>query len=329
MRVLLLPFAMAALFLQTFSAGAQENLRVGIIGLDTSHVTAFTRLLNDPSGPDHVPGARVVAAFKGGSPDVESSANRIEGFTAELRDKWKIEIVPTIAQLAAKVDAVLVESVDGRVHLEQVKPVLEARKRVFIDKPLAASYEDAREIARLAAAKGVAWFSSSSLRFYPGVVASKRDPKLGELIGATVHGPSPTEPHHPDLFWYGIHGVEMLYALMGTGCESVTRVNTPGADVVVGRWSGGRLGVFRGIRDGKADYGGFAYGRSGIIPVDPARGSYRPLLEEIIKFFKTGIAPVPPVETLEILAFMQAAELSKKRSGQAVQLSEITGAGKP
>src|SRR5262245_54308567 len=171
MKTILRMLLVLALLVAIGSVGAQSTVRVGIIGLDTSHVVAFTKLLNDATGPDHIPGARVVAAFKGGSPDVESSANRIEGFTAELRDKWKIEIVPDIPSLVSKVDAVLLESVDGRVHLEQARPVLQAKKRVFIDKPLAASYKDAREIARLAETHGAAWFSSSSLRFYPSVQA--------------------------------------------------------------------------------------------------------------------------------------------------------------
>jgi predicted dehydrogenase len=229
---------------------AQAPIRIGMIGLDTSHVIAFTKLLNDSSNPDHVPGARVVAAFKGGSPDVESSRNRVDGFTAELRDKWKVEIVESIPVLCQKVDAVLLESVDGRPHLEQAKAVLAAKKPVFIDKPLAASYRDAREIARLAREAGVPWFSSSSLRFWEETERLKSAPESGVILGANVHGPAPTEPHHPDLMWYGIHAVEMLFTLMGPGCETVTRVSTEGADVVVGRWEGGRLGVVHSKREG-------------------------------------------------------------------------------
>ena len=305
------------------SCAEGSTLRGGIVGLDTSHVVAFAKLLNDDSSPDHVPGARVVAAFRGGSPDIETSTIRIEGFTTQLRDQWKVEIVPDIAALCKKVDVILLESVDGRVHLEQVKPVFAAGKRVFIDKPLAASYKDAREIARLAEAAGVPWFSSSSLRYYPSVQAMKNNAQVGEILGCDAYGPSPTEPHHPDLFWYGIHGVEMLFTIMGTGCESVTRVHAPDADVVVGRWKGGRLGTFRGIRAAKADYGATVYGRQGIRTADSAGGGYRPLLQEIVKFFQTGVPPVSPAETLEIFAFMQAAELSKARNGQEVKLSEI------
>ena len=158
---------------------AAADLKVGIIGLDTSHVAAFTELLNNPSNPEHIPGARVVAAFPGGSPDVESSRTRIDKFTEQLRTKYGVRIVPDIASLLAEVDAVLLESVDGRKHLEQVRPVLAGRKRVFIDKPLAATYADAREIARLGRESGTPWFSTSSLRYSSHVSQYRGQPILG------------------------------------------------------------------------------------------------------------------------------------------------------
>lgn len=305
---------------QFAAAQSTQPIRVGIIGLDTSHVIAFTKILNDPANPDHIPGARVVAAFKGGSPDVESSRTRIEGFTAELRDKWKVEIVPDIPTLCRKVDAVLLESVDGRPHLEQVKPVLAAKKPVFIDKPLAASYRDAKEIARLAREAGVPWFSSSSLRFWPEAVRLEATTESAAIEGAIVWGPAPTEPHHPDLMWYGIHAVEMLYTLLGSGCQTVTRIHSEGADVVVGKWADGRLGVVRGIRKGKQDYGITVFGEKAILRSDDKPFSYRPLLVEIVKFFKTGVPPVSAEDTLEMFAFMEAADESKVKGGVAVPL---------
>ncbi|HEY3131087.1 MAG TPA: Gfo/Idh/MocA family oxidoreductase [Acidobacteriota bacterium] len=305
------------------AAGAP--LKIGIIGTDTSHVIAFTQLLNDSSRPDYIPGARVVAAFKGGSPDVESSRTRIERFAAELKDRWKVEFVDSIEGLCNKVDAVLLESVDGRPHLAQVRPVLAAKRRVFIDKPMAGSLRDAREILRLSRQYGTPFFSASSRRFVPEVQALKNDPRVGEVLGASTYGPSPLEPHHPDLFWYGIHSVETLYALMGTGCETVMRANTDGADVLVGKWKDGRLGVVRGIRKGAESYGAIVFGSKAVVAADPpGRGSdYRNLVMEIVKFFQTGVPPVSPEETLEILAFMEAADLSKTRNGAAVSLSEL------
>src|SRR5260370_42122265 len=188
---------LAAMLLASTSL-AQTNsvqpLRVGIIGLDTSHVVVFTRIYNDDADPQHVPGVRVVAAFKGGSPDVEASRTRVDGFTAELRDKWNIKIVDDIPTLCGMVDAILLESVDGRTHLEQVKPVLAAKKPVYIDKPLAASYKDAKEITRLAQQAGVPWFSTSALRFWEETQRLKSSAGLvGDMVGYTVYGPSPIE----------------------------------------------------------------------------------------------------------------------------------------
>ncbi|HEY8550193.1 MAG TPA: Gfo/Idh/MocA family oxidoreductase [Vicinamibacterales bacterium] len=311
-------------------AGAAP-IRVGLIGLDTSHAVAFTQLLNDPARPDHVPGARVVAAFKGGSPDVEASATRIEKFTAELRDTWRIELVDSIEALVARVDAVLLTGVDGRVHLEQARPVIAARKPLFVDKPFAASLKDAREMARLAREHGTPIFSSSSLRFTAGVQAIRQDPRVADVRGAITWGPAPLEPHHPDLFWYGIHAVEMLYTFMGPGCVRVTRTHTPGADIVVGEWKDGRLGVVRAIRDGGSAYGQVVFGpkdvvsqpREDVQQAATGRSAYHGLLTAVVEFFRTGKTPVPLEETLEIMAFMEAADASKDKGGAPVALEAL------
>ena len=313
---------MRSLVLIALTAGLlpAEDLKLGIIGLDTSHVTAFTELLNNPANRDHVPGARVVAAFPGGSPDLESSRSRIEKFTEQVRTKYGVEIVSDIPSLLARVDAVLLESVDGRKHLEQVKPVFAARKRVFIDKPLAADYADAKEIARLGRQAGVPWFSSSSLRYSSPVEDVKGQP----VLGAFTWGPAPLEPggtHPLELSWYGIHAIEMLYALMGPGCETVTRTWTDGADLIVGRWKDGRVGAVRGARKGTSEYGAVVYGSKQARQSGALRGAfYAKLLAEVVKFFQTGVPPVPNEETLEIFAFMDAAQRSKQAGGAPTRL---------
>jgi len=293
------------------------ELRLGIIGTDTSHVTAFTQILNDESSPDHVPGGQVVAAYKGGSPDIESSATRVDKFADELRTKWRVRFYTTIPEMCRDVDAVLLESVDGRVHLAQARAVIAAHKPLFIDKPLASTLEDAREIARLASEAGVPWFSASSLRF--GEIAETM--KFADATGVETWGPGPLEPHHRlDLSWYAIHPVELLYTLMGPGCEEVSRIFSPDADVIVGRWKDGRIGTVRALRP-YSDYGAVVFRPKQIVesPSRPA-DSYRALLVEVMKFFETGQPPVPNRETLEIFAFMDAAQRSKDEGGKPMRL---------
>ena len=296
------------------------DLRVGVIGTDTSHVPAFAKLLNgDANAPDHIAGARLVAAYKGGSKDIEESVSRVDGFAEDVRAKYGVEIVPDIATLLSKVDVVLLTSVDGRVHLEQAKPVIAAHKPMFIDKPLAATLEDAREIARLAKDAGTPWFSSSSLRF--GSIGAAMT-KIPGLSGATTWGPGPFEAHHPlELAWYAIHPVELLYTIMGTGCESVTRVSGANGDVIVGRWKDGRIGTVNAVRP-YSDYGAVAFKGRETVESHPKSGAadYRPLVVEMVKFFQTGKPPVPNEETLEIFAFMDAAQRSKEQGGKPVTL---------
>jgi hypothetical protein len=297
-------------------------LKAGIIGLDTSHVVAFTKTLNDPKAAGVLARVRVVAAYPGGSPDLPESKDRVEGYTKTLRDKYHVEIVDSIDALLKKVDVVLLESVDGRPHLEQVEPVFRAKKPVFIDKPVAGSLADAATIYRLAKESGTPCFSSSSLRFSPGIRAARTEGKFGDILGCDAYGPCSLEPHHPDLFWYGIHGVETLFTIMGPGCESVTRLETDNAEFVTGKWKDGRVGTFRGIRKGKSDYGAMVFGSKAIGP-SGGFGGYEPLVVEICKFFDGGNPPVTAEETLEIYAFMEAADESKRQGGKRVTLASV------
>jgi hypothetical protein len=300
----------------------EKTLRAGIIGADTSHAVAFTRLFNNPDARGDLAGIRVVAAYPGGSKDIPDSANRVEKFTRTLRDEYRVEIVDSIEVLLKKVDVVLLESVDGRPHLEQARPVLAAHKPMFIDKPVAGSLADVVEIYRLAKKYDTPIFSSSALRFGANVQMARNDPKVGAILGCVAYSPCHLESHHPDLFWYGIHGVEELFTLMGTGCESVTRVQTKDVDLVTGTWKGGRVGTYRGLRTGKQDYGALTFGAKGIGFVN-GFGGYEPLVVEIARFFKTGRPPVSAEETVEIYAFMEAADESLRRGGVPVTLENV------
>jgi predicted dehydrogenase len=313
--------------LMSSAARAQEKvIRIGIIGLDTSHVPAFTKIFNDPKATGDLAGFKVVVGYPGGSQDIPSSRDRVQKYTDDLR-KMGVEIVDSIPKLLEKCDVVLLESVDGRPHLAQARPVIEAKKPLFIDKPLAGSLADAIAIADLAKKNDVAWFSSSSLRFGPALVALKDNPKVGKILGCDAWSPSPLEEHHPDLYWYGVHGVEILYTMMGPGCERVTRVQTgggedKGGELVTGVWRDGRIGTFRGLREGKHDYGAVVFGTKGIATQLGFEG-YKPLDEAVAKFFKTGKPPVAADETIELMAFMEAADESKRQGGKPVTIADV------
>lgn len=296
---------------------ATMDIRAGIIGTDTSHVPAFTAGLH--KHPEWR--IRVVAAYKGGSPDLPISAGRVEKFAAQIRDKHGVELVDSIDDLLGKVDVVLLESVDGRCHLEQARAVLKAGKRLFIDKPLAASLADAREIARLSEETGTPFFTCSCSRFMEEVQAMKARKDLGPIRKVRGSSPLNTLKGHPDLFFYGIHGIEALYAVMGPGCVRVSRTTEGDVDVTTGTWKDGRVGIYRGVKKGNYKPILKAWGEKG--EAETSGGfSYDGLLVTMAQFFQDGLPPIDPSETLEIFAFMSAAQLSLERAGREVELRD-------
>ncbi|MDG1833119.1 MAG: gfo/Idh/MocA family oxidoreductase [Verrucomicrobiota bacterium] len=311
---LLLTFAFTAVAMA-------EDLRIGLIGLDTSHVIAFTKIINDPKATGPLAKAKVVAAFKGGSRDIPSSADRIDKYTETLTNEYGLKLYPTIAELCKNVDAIMLESVDGRPKVRQAIPVIDAGLPLFIDKPMAGSLADVIFIFDYAKKKGVPIFSSSSLR-YGKTNQAIRHGSIGIVTRAEVHSPCSLEVHHPDLFWYGVHGCESLFTVMGPGCQSVVRRTTADGKIeVVGTWKGvqtNRIGIFR---EGKG-YGGKAKGTKGESEAGGYDG-YAPLVVEAVKMFQTGKVPVSAQETIEMFAFMAAADESKRRGGKPVTIQEM------
>ena len=310
---------------ETKRAEVPDGKRIGMIGLDTGHSVAFTKSLNDSAAGNTYRGYKVVAAYPNGTENILAWKERIPEFTAEVK-KQGVEIVDSIEELLSKIDVVLLTCIDGNKHLEQVIPVFKAGKPVFIDKPFAGSLTGAYAIEDAAKRYNVPMFSSSSLRYMEGIEVIAGG-GTGNVTGAEAYSPAHREEHHPDLFWYGVHGVEILFTVMGTGCQSVKRTTTTDTDLVVGVWDDGRIGTYRGLRSGKGGYGATVFGEEGITVLDNYQG-YNPLLVRIAEFFDTGIPPFSIKETLEIFAFMQAADVSKERGGLSVDLEEVVKATK-
>ena len=320
MKKIILVAALAA----GLAAGAET--RVGIIGCDTSHAIAFTKLMNVDKDPDCA-GFRVTAAHKWGSPDIFSSTNRYPKYIAQL-EGMGVKMMPTIADLLKEVDVVLLETCDGRPHYAQALEVFKSGKRVFIDKPVAASLSDAIRIAEAAKRYDAKWFCSSALRYVKNA-QDARNGKFGKIRGADCWTPNQFEPTQSEFYWYAIHGAEPLFTIMGTGCVEVRCTGNETEDVAVGTWSDGRLGVMRAMSYKKkgAAHGGmiFPYGK----PVDMGTyEGYKPLLVEILKFFKTGEVPVSAEETIEIYAFLEAAAQSKRKGGAPVKIADVMAAAK-
>ena len=308
---------------------ASAEIKIGIIGLDTSHATAFTRIINTEK-PAEFAGLRVVAAYPWGSKDIVSATNRIPQYTEYVRTNG-VQIVDSIDKLIAMSDFICLETNDGREHLWQAEKVFKAGKPVFIDKPLAHNLKDALAIYRLGKKYNAKYFSSSALRYGEAVSAARRG-DYGKIRTVCITSPSPEEAQgtHNYYSWYGIHGFEPFVTLMGTGAKRVSCFRTDKGDVINVEYPDGRVAQMNLFRDGW-HYSGliFADGKDGkgcVVPYEKGYFGYKPLLAEILKFIRSGEPPFPPEETVEIFKLMEAAEMSAKRGGVPVTLAEATAA---
>ncbi len=313
-----------ALLLLVASASSQDAagaIKVGIIGLD-AHAVTWTQLIQGTGGKPPIAELRIVAAVPAPSADIPFSIDNIEKNTAKMR-ALGVEISGSIEEMLGKVDAVMILSIDGRPHPQQARAVFGKKKPVFIDKPVAASLVEIVEIFREAQATGTPCFSNSALRYGPAAIALTQDSKLGRVLGADSYSNNKSIlPGHPDLFYYGVHGCELLFRLMGLGCKTVTRMKTETADLAAGVWNDGRLGTFRGIQQGAAGFGANVFSEKGITNLNKFEG-YEPLLAEIVKFFKTGTPPMTVEQTLELYAFMEGADESLRQGGAAVSVADV------
>jgi len=315
-----------------------KPVRVGVLGLDNYQAVAYAQLFNDPKAAGPLAGVRVVAAFPAtASEDIPESVDSLPKWKAQIVS-FDVKLVDSVEELLRRCDAVMIMSLDGRKHREQAAAVLKAGKRLYIGRPLAASLSDAVAIMRLAEETKTPCWTSSQHRFSPGFSGMRNHPEVGRVLGCDVYGGCPTEPHHAELYWHGVHGIETLYTIMGPGCVSVACTSTPYAELVTGTWDDGRVGTYRGIKKGALKYSATVFGdkgvsvagiyghgapTKGVVPTDDKYTGYEGIAIEMAKFFKGGAVPVPAAETLEIFAFMEAAHESKRQKGAVVRVADV------
>jgi len=317
---------------------AEPVVRIGILGLDNYQSVAFTQLFHDPKATGDLAGIKVTAAFPGEpSADIGESVENLPKWVQAMKD-FQVPLVDSVDQVLSQCDAVLVMPVDGRRHRKLAEAAIRAGKRTYIGRPMAASLDDVAAILKTADEAGVPLWSSSQHRFSPGFSGMRNHPEVGKVLGCDVYGGCPMVPHHSDFFWHAVHSLETLYTIMGPGCETVRCISTPQAESITGVWRDGRIGTYRGIRQGGVKYSATVFGEQGVsiagvyghgipvkgvAPTDDKYMGYEGIAIEIARFAKGGAVPVTPAETLELYAFMEAARESRQKQGAPVAVAEV------
>lgn len=300
----------------------KSELKIGLIGLDTSHVEGFSKFLHEKDHPFYIPDGKIVVAYPGGSSDFELSYSRVDKYTKLLREVYDVKIEDSLQKVADASDAIMITSVDGRVHLEQFMAIVKYKKPIFIDKPFTLDTTSAQKIQEEAKKYGTPVMSCSPLRYDESLVNALEDDSQDVIIGADCYGPMELQATQPGLFWYGIHSVEMLYKILGKGCQKVTSYTNENHDFVVGEWEDGRIGTVRGNREGNRSFGSTIHRQKGTQFTNSTLSDvsfHARQNKHIIDFMKTGNADFDSEETLEIIRFIESANESRQ-SGKTINL---------
>jgi len=315
----------------------KPQVKIGVLGLDNYQAVAYAQLFNSPKATGDLLGVRVVAAYPIGTDAIAESKVSLPKWKEQI-GKYGVEMVDSVDELLKRCDAVMIMSLDGRDHLTQVEPVLRAKKPVYIGRPLAGSLEDARAIFKLAEETKTPCWSSSQHRFSPGFSGMRNHPEVGRVLGCDVYGGGKSDPETPGFIWSSLHSIETLYAIMGPGVVSVTCTSTPTAEQFTCVWNDGRVGTYRGIKEGAVKYSATVFGDKGVsvagiyghgapvkgvVPTNDEYMGYKGIAIEMAMFYKGGPTPVSAAETLEIFTLLQAAEESKAAGGKTVRLADV------
>jgi predicted dehydrogenase len=290
-------------------------VKVALIGLDTSHTIEFARRMAAPDCPadQRVGGLQPVSCLRFPTPfqgegGLDDRQKVLEG--------WGIRVTTSLDEAVEGCDALMIEINDPARHLEYFTACASLGKMIFLDKPLADTIANGRRIFELAKARGVRVFSTSSLRLAPALGAACS--QMPRPLFTHAYGPFGQAPAGSSLVWYGVHTFEMLERAMGPGAQSVlAKADGAGVTALV-QYPENRRGVVE-LADGAWVYGGCLRDRQRAVPFvsDPSR-IYSDLLEQVAQFFRTGVAPVEPEDTLEVMAMLDAAQRSLDSKKEAL-----------
>lgn len=284
-----------------------NDIKVALIGLDTSHAIEFARRMQAPDCPEDqkVEGMGAATCMRFGTPfESEEGLDKRQ----EQLESWGVHVTTDFDEAVKDCDAVMLEINDPSYHLEYFKRASELGKPIFLDKPLADNVKNGGEICRIAKEEAVRIFSASSLRFVPQLNEACDVMPAPCFVG--TYGPLGQAASGSSVVWYGVHAFEMLERAMGRGAASVYSKRDGAGVVVIIEYPNARRGVVE-LTEKAWIYGGCLRNHKKSVPfVANTTWIYRDLLARVAEFFKGGDCPADLEDALEILGMLDAAERS-------------------
>ncbi|MBP5181600.1 MAG: Gfo/Idh/MocA family oxidoreductase [Lentisphaeria bacterium] len=286
-----------------------KPFKLALIGTDTSHSSELPGRMQDPARPpeEHVEGLFVTRAFPFMTPFTNETVQKNR---KNYLESIGVTVCDSFESAVEDCDGIMLEINDPSYHLEYFRKCAELGKPVFLDKPFADTFDNARKICALAKAKEVRLFSSSALRYDPSFTQGLENCDFTPT-SAVVWGPMGNAAAGSSVIWYGCHSFEMLERVMGRGATGVHVHSGPEREVCVVDYSDGRHGVVELSRTG-GGYGALLRnneGKASLIPAGNSSAFYTALVKKI-KAFMEGEDVLAMEDMMEVMSMLEAAARS-------------------
>jgi len=285
----------------------RTEIKVALIGLDTSHTLEFAKRMQAPDCPagQRVEGLRAVTCLRFPTPFQNEAG--LDARQKQL-EAWGIKVTTSFEEAVEGCDAIMIEINDPSLHWHYFEKCASLGKMIFLDKPLADTLINGKKVLELVRQNNIPLFSASALRFVPTLEAACLE--IQEPIFCTVYGPLGVAPTGSSVVWYGVHSFEMLQRAMGLGARRLLVQKDENGIVAMVQYAEGRRGVVE-LNNGAFIYGGNLRTKeaSTSFAVDMS-AAYTDLLLNVSRFFTTGSLPVTLDETIEVMAMLDAARRS-------------------
>ncbi len=278
-------------------------MRIGIVGAENTHTVHIAKSLNVDKD---VPGCEITHVW-GETPE----------FAAKAAEEGCIpNIVEDLTEMIGAVDGAVVDHRHAKHHLPAARPFVEAGIPVFVDKPFCIDLNEGVEFVRFAKGQGVAIASYSVLSLQRSVRDfAERLKGLGSLRSLVTAGPGDVDDPNGGVYFYGIHQVDLVCALLKRPAVSVTATRHGDDGVAAVTFEGGPMVVVSLLKDWWA--GGFtatAFGEEGEGVQHSALAfdekMYLTGIQRFCRMFETGEEPIPPAAYLQPVAILAAMQES-------------------
>ena len=288
--------------------------KIAILGVENSHARAFMKFVRD-SGDF-------------GDIEVCGAYSSEPGAAEKLNSEFGVPVMENYADLAGKIDGLIVTARHGDEHLKFALPYMTDGLPLFMDKPITVSEEDALRFADVCREKGIRFTGGSCCVHCPEVKELRETAaggRLGRIVCGSVRAPLNTKAKYGGFFFYAQHLTEIMMEIFGRYPRSV-RAWMNGQNVFAA-FDYGDFPVFASFIEGSYVYRAEISAEKGVTASDICVGetAYRAEFDAFADILRGGGRKISVPDFIAPVFAMNAVVRSLERGGERVPVGRPEG----